>query len=214
MDIGAKLREKRQDLGLSVEDISAKTLISIKYLQALEENRFSDIPTEVMITGFLRNYSSILELKPDELVAEYKKSNTKKIPVPITTIKIKDAPSRKIFKIKIVPAVITICSIMLMFGIIKIISVFIKSPKTEVTAQQPVKKNLLEIQTTENVWIRIKEGENPIFEGILPPNTVKTFESTEQFSLRIGNLSGLTVSLNGMPVELPKGKLVGEIKLP
>ena len=69
MDIGSKLREKRQDLGLSVEDVSARTLINIKYLNAIEENKFSEIPAEVMTLGFLRNYSVVLGLNPDEIVS-------------------------------------------------------------------------------------------------------------------------------------------------
>ncbi|MDO8734243.1 MAG: DUF4115 domain-containing protein, partial [Elusimicrobiota bacterium] len=116
----------------------------------------------------------------------------------------------------IVPVLITVVGALLMFGLIKVISNIVKSDKVSETTSEnlAIKKNHLEIQTTDSVWIRIKEGENPIFEGIIPPNTIKTFESAEQFSLRIGNLSGIAVSLNGTPVELPKGKLVGEIKLP
>ncbi|MFH0947955.1 MAG: RodZ domain-containing protein [Elusimicrobiota bacterium] len=215
MDIGSKLRETRQNLGLSVEDISAKTLIGVKYLHSIEENKFSDIPAEVMTLGFLRNYSVVLGLNSDEIISEYKKSNPIQFPK-ITIVRINGAPIKKTIKIKIVPVLITVVGIVFLLGLIKIISTIVKSDKTlETTSEKiAIKKNHLEIQTTDNVWIRIKEGENPIFEGIIPPNAIKTFESTEQFSLRIGNLSGITVSLNGTPVELPKGKLVGDIKLP
>ncbi len=215
MDIGSKLKEKRQDLGLSVEDISARTLISVKYLQAIEENKFSEIPADVMTLGFIKNYSVALGLNPDEIISEYKKSNPIQFPK-ITTVRIKNGPVKKNINIKIVPVLITVVVALFIFGLIKIVSNIAKSDKISetISVQQAVKKNHLEIQTTDNVWIRIKEGENPIFEGIIPPNTIKTFESAEQFSLRIGNLLGLTVSLNGTPVELPKGKLVGEIKLP
>lgn len=215
MDIGSKLREKRQDLGLSVEDVSARTLINIKYLQAIEENKFSEIPAEVMTLGFLRNYSTVLGLNPDEIVSEYKKSNFIQFPK-ITTVRITSGPVKKNINIKIIPVLITVVGALLIFSLIKIISNIVKSDKgSEMTSEKlAIKKNHLEIQTTDSVWIRIKEGENPIFEGIIPPNTIKTFESVEQFSLRIGNLSGIAVSLNGTPVELPKGKLVGEIKLP
>ncbi|HAX62272.1 MAG TPA: hypothetical protein DCX95_06960 [Elusimicrobia bacterium] len=215
MDIGSKLKEKRQDLGLSVEDVSARTLINTRYLQAIEENKFSEIPAEAMTLGFIRNYSIVLGLNPDEIISEYKKSNLVQFPK-ITTVRIKSSPVKKNINIKIVPILITAGGILLIFGLIKLTSNIIKSNKvSETTSENPaIKKNHLEIQTTDNVWIRIKEGENPIFEGIIPPNTIKTFESAEQFSLRIGNLSGIAVTLNGTPVELPNGKLVGEIKLP
>jgi len=215
MDIGSKLREKRQDLGLSVEDVSYRTLINVKYLNAIEENKFSEIPAETMALGFISNYSAILGLNPDEIICEYKKSNLINFPK-ITTVRIKSAPVKKNINIKIIPALTLLTGAVLIFGLITMISNIIKSDKiSETTSEKPaIQKNHLELQTTDNVWIRIKEGENPIFEGIIPPNTIKTFESAEQFSLRIGNLSGITVSMNGTPVELPKGKLVGEIKLP
>ncbi|MDO8734704.1 MAG: helix-turn-helix domain-containing protein, partial [Elusimicrobiota bacterium] len=94
MDIGSKLREKRQDLGLSVEDVSSRTLINIKYLQAIEENKFSEIPAEVMTMGFIRNYSTVLGLNPDEIISEYKKSNLIQFPK-ITTVRIKSGPVKK-----------------------------------------------------------------------------------------------------------------------
>lgn len=215
MDIGSKLREKRQDLGLTVENVSDRILINIKYLNAIEENKFSEIPAEVMTLGFIRNYSTVLGLNPDEIISEYKKSNLIQFPK-ITTVRIKSGPVKKNIPNKIVPVLITAAGALLILGLIIIISNITKSDKISETTSGnlAIKKNHLEIQTTDSVWIRIKEGENPIFEGIIPPNTIKTFESTEQFSLRIGNLSGIAVSLNGTTVELPKGKLVGEIKLP
>jgi len=216
MDIGSKLREKRQDLGLSADDVSARTLINIKYINALEENRFSDIPAEAIVLGFLRNYSVILGLNPDEVTAEYKKINPVNLYPKITRIKIAASPSKKTVNIKIVTVLIALLGFAFLLGLIEIISNIAKSGSGSETAsaRQTVKKNHLEIQTTDNVWIRIRDGENPTFEGIIPPNTIKVFDSAEQFSLRIGNLSGLTVTFNGAPVELPKGKLVGEIKIP
>ncbi|PIU83597.1 MAG: hypothetical protein COS68_03200 [Elusimicrobia bacterium CG06_land_8_20_14_3_00_38_11] len=216
MDIGSKLKEKRQDLGLSVEDVSARTLINPKYLHSIEENKFSEIPAEVMTLGFLRNYSNALGVNPDEIISEYKKSNPIQFPK-VTTVRIKSEPVKKNINLtKIIPVLIIMTGVILIFGLIVMISNILKSNKISETTsvQQAIKKNHLELRTTDSVWIRIKEGENPIFEGIIPPNTIKTFESAEQFSLRIGNLSGIAVSLNGTSVELPKGKLVGEIKLP
>lgn len=216
MDIGSKLREKRQDMGLSVEDVSARTLINPNYINAIEENKFSVIPAEVMTLGFLRNYSIVLGLNPDEVISEYKKSNTSRLYPKITTVRLQDVPVKKTIKLKIIPLLVILLGIVFLTGLIKIISTASRAGQTAETGreEQKIKKNHLEIQTTDNVWIRLKEGENPVFEGIIAPNTIKTFDSAEQFSLRIGNLTGLTVSINGAPVELPKGKLVGEIKLP
>ncbi|MDD5687673.1 MAG: DUF4115 domain-containing protein [Elusimicrobia bacterium] len=214
MDIGSKFKEQREKLGLSLEEISAKTLINVKYLKAIEENRFADIPTEVMKLGFFSNYSNTLGLNTDEIIAEYKKNNPSKEQTSITSVKVNCASHSRRFKFKVAPAFILVFSLVFIYGFFKIIYPLLKSEKTETVEQQAVKKNQLEIRTSENVWIRVRDGENPVFEGIMPPNTVKIFESSERFSLRIGNMVGIAVFFNGAPVELSKDKLIGEIKLP
>src|SRR3989339_159428 len=119
------------------------------------------------------------------------------------------------FKINLKHIFVIFLVIVVFFGIYEIVS-FVMHPKTEEVkiTETVIKKNVLEIKTTEDVWVRVIDGENPVFEGILSPNTIKTFESPEQFRIRIGNMLGISVTLNGNPVELPKSKLVGEIKLP
>ena len=202
-------------MGLKIEDISAKTLINVGYLHLLEENNFSNIPAEVMTIGFLRNYSIVLGLNPDEIIAEYRKLNPVKMRSGIGTIIIKDAPIKKTTRITTGTLLTVLFSILLLLGISKIVSTVAKSDKVSKTEldQAEAKKNHLEIKTTDNVWVRVKEGENSIFEGIISPNTIKTFDSAEQFSLRIGNMSGVSVMLNGVPVKLPSDKLVGDITL-
>ncbi|OGS43238.1 MAG: hypothetical protein A2539_00110 [Elusimicrobia bacterium RIFOXYD2_FULL_34_15] len=217
MDIGLTLKEKRQELKLSIEEISANLLINIKFIEALENNKFSDMPTEVMLLGFLTNYSNYLGLNSNELISEYKKTYTRDIQSQITDVRLKDIPlpNRQMFKINLKHIFVIFLVIVVFFGIYEIVS-FVMHPKTEEVkiTETVIKKNVLEIKTTEDVWVRVIDGENPVFEGILSPNTIKTFESPEQFRIRIGNMLGISVTLNGNPVELPKSKLVGEIKLP
>ncbi|HAM39473.1 MAG: hypothetical protein A2474_00215 [Elusimicrobia bacterium RIFOXYC2_FULL_34_12] len=220
MDIGLTLKQKRQELGISFDEISAKTLINTKYLDALENNRYSDIPTEVMLLGFLSNYSTYLGLNANELITEYKKEHPANVRTQITQIKLKDVPipNKQMFKINIKYIIIIISVLLLFYGIYSLIHLGSEQKTEEVkissTGEQAINKNILEVRTTEDVWVRIKEGENPIFEGILPPNTIKAFESTDEFKIRIGNMMGITLIFNGNPVELTKSKLVGEIKLP
>ncbi|MBN1384120.1 MAG: helix-turn-helix domain-containing protein [Elusimicrobia bacterium] len=214
MDIGSKLREKRQDLGLSLEDASSKTLINVKYLDAIENNKFSEIPAETILIGFLRNYARILGINQEEVIAEYKNIHKPNVALPIITVKLREMPHKKTLRIRPIPVFIFLLVLIISVVLFKVGSVLIKSDKIEKIAVETAKTNSLEIVTTENVWIRVREGENSIFEGILPPNTIKTFESSDTFGLRIGNLNGISVSLNGKPVTLPKTKLTGEIKLP
>jgi flagellar biosynthesis protein FlhG len=70
---GAELREIRQRLNLAVETIAEKTKIRRAYLQAIEEERFGDLPAAVFVRGFLREFARCLGLPGDEVTGLYMK---------------------------------------------------------------------------------------------------------------------------------------------
>ena len=76
MSIGKLLREKREERELSVADVSAGTKVNKKYIQALEDENFLLIPSQVYAKGFLKAYAHFLGLDAkslvDELAAFYK----------------------------------------------------------------------------------------------------------------------------------------------
>jgi cytoskeleton protein RodZ len=72
-ELGPWLREARQARGLSLKQVEAETRIRIKFLAALEEGNYTDLPAEVYAKGFLRNYALFLGLDPVEALEKYKK---------------------------------------------------------------------------------------------------------------------------------------------
>lgn len=70
-EIGATLREARERQGLTIAECAERTRIRGKYIQALEEERYSAMPEQAYARGFLRTYAITLGLEPDELVAEF-----------------------------------------------------------------------------------------------------------------------------------------------
>ncbi|MHB1296374.1 MAG: helix-turn-helix domain-containing protein [Anaerolineae bacterium] len=68
-ELGTRLREAREALGLSLEQAEDLTRIRRVFLQALEEERFADLPGDVYVRGFVRNYAQALKLDADELLA-------------------------------------------------------------------------------------------------------------------------------------------------
>lgn len=69
--IGQILQEARLTLGYSVDDMHQKTNIHIEYLIALEEERFSKLPSPFYARGFLRAYARSLKLDPKHLLNMY-----------------------------------------------------------------------------------------------------------------------------------------------
>ncbi len=70
--LGDKLRKARESKGYSLREVSEKTHMSPKFLEALEEEDFSSFSSETYILGFLRNYAEFLNLDPEEIIKEYK----------------------------------------------------------------------------------------------------------------------------------------------
>ena len=63
--LGDVLRESREQLGLSLDDVEASTRIKRAFLEALEAEDFDRLPNEVAARGFLRNYASAINLDVD-----------------------------------------------------------------------------------------------------------------------------------------------------
>ena len=68
--IGQRLKKARLYRHLTLEEVAEVTRIRLAYLQALEDEDFSAIPSPVQARGFLRNYAQFLELDIDQVVDE------------------------------------------------------------------------------------------------------------------------------------------------
>jgi len=68
---GAQLKAARLVLGLSVSDVSSRLKLSIKKIEALENDDVANIATPVFVAGYLRTYARLLELPEDEVLAGF-----------------------------------------------------------------------------------------------------------------------------------------------
>ena len=68
---GSWLRSQREVRQIELEAISQSSKISIRYLEALELDRFDLLPATIFVRGFLREYARIVGLDPDEVLNFY-----------------------------------------------------------------------------------------------------------------------------------------------
>jgi cytoskeletal protein RodZ len=68
---GGWLRRQREMREISLRDIADRTKISLRYLQAMEDDRFDLLPAPIFAKGFLREYARYVGLSPDEVVNHY-----------------------------------------------------------------------------------------------------------------------------------------------
>ncbi len=68
---GEHLKREREMRGVSLNEISAATRISTKFLEAIENDRWSELPGGAFNRGFIRSIARYLGLDEDSTVAEY-----------------------------------------------------------------------------------------------------------------------------------------------
>jgi len=69
--LGEYLRAEREVRGISLEQISADTRISMDMLRAIEQGNVEQLPAPVLIKGFLKAYAEKIGLDPEEVVVKY-----------------------------------------------------------------------------------------------------------------------------------------------
>ncbi|MGE3511744.1 MAG: DUF2914 domain-containing protein [Vicinamibacterales bacterium] len=68
---GPALRRRREERGVSLEDIAGETRLSKRYLIALEEETIGKLPGGTYNRAYLRTYATFLGLDPEPLVRQY-----------------------------------------------------------------------------------------------------------------------------------------------
>ncbi len=68
---GEYLRKVRQTRGIELGDISQRTKISERYLRAIEEERFSDMPAAVYVRGYVMEYARALRMDAHRVTESY-----------------------------------------------------------------------------------------------------------------------------------------------
>lgn len=71
---GRLLREAREALNLSQDEIARRLHLDLKMVKALESDDYKKLPPPIFVTGYLRNYARLTNLRADELIASYNRA--------------------------------------------------------------------------------------------------------------------------------------------
>ena len=69
--IGQQLRQTRQTQNISLEEVSKKLNINLKYLAAIENGQLNKLPAGIYKKNFLREYAQFLKMNPTELLESF-----------------------------------------------------------------------------------------------------------------------------------------------
>lgn len=79
--LGELLSRQREELGLTLEDLQARTKIRLRYIEAIEAGEYDIIPGEVYVRGFIRNLADELGLDPKKALGLYHEDVAQSQPV-------------------------------------------------------------------------------------------------------------------------------------
>ena len=69
--LGERLKSERESRNIALEDLSAKTCVSVRLLSAIENEDFDQLPGGLFNVSFVRQYARYVGLDEDEIVAEF-----------------------------------------------------------------------------------------------------------------------------------------------
>jgi len=77
---GARLKKEREQRGVTLDDIALSTKIGKRFLSALEEEHFEQLPGGIFSKGFVRAYARHLGIDEEQAVADYLSATTPSSP--------------------------------------------------------------------------------------------------------------------------------------
>ena len=219
---GSWLRRQREARDIGLREISSASKISIRYLEALEEDRFEVLPASVFVRGFLREYAKIVGLDPDEVVNSYLVVNPDEEDEDSSTSS-PVAPERSNTQIWTLLAVVA-----LLLAIVASFSFWSRqrgndadelpgivppSPAAEVapdsSSSQPAEPSasplILTMDFNQNSWVVVFiDGERTVSELRVQGESLRV-EAASEIRVTLGNFAGVSFELNGQPYPVDGG---------
>jgi cytoskeleton protein RodZ len=222
--IGQSLRNRRLQKGLTLEDVNVVLRIHSRFLKALEEEKWDDLPAHVFLEGFLVKYAEYLGLDGEQIRTQVREQlGQAKRPAAIHPATISESTaSESLLPLRL-----------FLFGLAVLLAVgggflYFRSqergfrrlsrPLHQVTESEPVfsstapalvpvvaghstapptAAHTVLVRIKEPVWLRIRLDGSVRFEGTLPAGEVRTFPFDSTLRMRLGNLSRAVVSVDG-----------------
>ncbi|MEJ2586757.1 MAG: DUF4115 domain-containing protein [Deltaproteobacteria bacterium] len=70
-ELGHLLKQQREKLGLSLNQLSEKTRVRAQFLEAMEEEAWDSLPSPGFVRGFMRSYARAVGLETDRVLSLY-----------------------------------------------------------------------------------------------------------------------------------------------
>jgi cytoskeleton protein RodZ len=217
---GEHLRREREMRGVSLDEISAATRISTRFLEAIEKDQWDRLPGGVFNRGFIRSIARFLGLDEDSLVAEYALGNSNSAPAPAAGLKAQNRMPRNWRPAVTAVAVIVVLLAGGIFGLHRYgddLSAWIHSRYQAVRAAgksapepgsgalsaataggpAPAQVLTLKLQASKAASVKVSADGKIVFDGAVQPGDFRQFDAQSQFDVSASDSSAITLDLNG-----------------
>ena len=225
--IGDNLRTEREKRNLTIRDIEKGTSIRALYIESIEKGDYAQLPGEVYVKGFIRNYANFLKLDADALVKQYvaetnpeaakpepepEEESKSEDTVKTTTAKpfitgsdfkerVERSHHRQNMMLLAVIILVVAAGAVYLFGFAD----SGKSSKVPVQTAQPAKQEAapkvsgveLSATFTDKCWVSVKADGKDVFEGTMEKGKTESWKGKENVAIVAGNAGAVTLKLNG-----------------
>ncbi len=214
---GSWLRRQREVREITLREIAQESKISLRYLEAIEQDRDDVLPAQVFVRGFLREYARFVGLDPDEVVNFHMASRSNEEDV-------EDEASPRISERQSgVRPIWLLAALALVLVVIAGFSYLTRSregrPNTlvppqsapapqppvaerEVMQQSPIR---LAMDFTQTSWVSVTvDGERAVSELRVQGESLRV-EAQRELRVTLGNVDGVSFELNGEPFPIGVG---------
>ena len=222
VSFGTWLRRQREARGIELREIADHTKIGIRYLEALEQDRFDVLPAPVFTKGFLRQYGRYIGLDPDQVVNTYlnalQEGDAMQAEEPGRS---GDGASRGLIVAIIVIAVLVALAVVGYFTIWvprqtaepaqpapAPVTVLEPEPPTPVADESlplaTVAPLVVTLDFVDDSWLEtVVDGERQLSEQVAKGESRRIL-AQERVVMNLGNARGVRVEVNGVPYALPE----------
>lgn len=234
--IGQSLRNRRLQNNKTIEDVADATRIQAKFLKALEEERWAELPARVFLDGFLVKYAEFLGLDGKDLLRQLrqqlgqtdKPAFTNPEPVPEAA-----GGGGSLLQIRLPFVMLGVVLVILAGfyfyrsqqerprpGSLNLNNVNDTQPlpavlSSSATAPTPaVVEHTATVRAQNLVWLRVWADNVVKFEGTLNAGETRRWTFQSLFRLRAGNLSRVVMDVDGGAVPTSSSSNPGEVVWP
>lgn len=223
MTVGTRLRARREEMGLSLEEVAQRTRVPLRHLQSIEAGSFTSLPSITYAMGFTKAYGRAVGLDEVELGRELRQelgSSFDERPeyVPYEMADPTRVPSRGLAWAGLAVAALIVLGVALWYG-----SAMLRGgpaapevatapapvpvgdvPPAAAPAPPPVPAGGEQVTLVANneVWLRIYDANNDtlVLKTMQPGERYDVPRSADKPMINIGRPDAVTVTINGSEV--------------